>query len=288
MESLRLFALDLINVDREKHGVPPVALGFNESAQIHAEDALNNGYLVGHWTADGRKPYMLYRQAGGTGIVGENAAGSGFPLAACRKPRVVCGLIDAEAGIADHQWGMMYDDAHADWGHRDTIISPNYDTVNIGIAFDDHRLAFYQHFEYNGLTYVEEPVIDGGLLRLRPRPRDGHVIGNIAVYYDPTPKPRAPSEIELLTSYCTGGGFTDACDDVGPIAIVLKPPPPGSSYVGLEPEYVVARSWNEHEDGSVEIEAELNSLVDRSGVYTVVVWSASEDSRRLSQYSIFK
>ena len=167
LESLKLYAVDLINVDRDKHGVQAVRLGTNASAQIHAEDALTNGYLVGHWTAGGRKPYMLYRQAGGTGIVAENAAGSGFSLAKCQKPRVVCGLIDAEADITDHQWGMMYDDAHADWGHRDTIISPNYDTVNIGIAFDDHRLAFYQHFEYNGVAYIEEPVLDGALLRLQ-------------------------------------------------------------------------------------------------------------------------
>ena len=270
LESLRLFALDMINVDRDKHGVPPVRLGANASAQIHAEDAIASGYLVGHWTADGRKPYMLYRQADGTGIVAENAAGSG------------------RANIAGHQWGMMYDDAHADWGHRDTIISPNYDTVNIGIAFDDHRLAFYQHFEYNGLAYVEEPVLDGGLLRLHPRPLGGHAIGNIAVYYDPSPTPKSPSEIELLTSYCTGGGFTDDCGDVRPIAFVLKPPPPSSSYGDLKPDRVVARMWNELGDGSVEIEACLGPLADRPGVYTVVVWSASEDSRRLSQYSIFK
>ena len=32
----------------------------------------------------------------------------------------------------------------------------------------------------------------------------------------------------------------------------------------------------------------LGSLVGRRGVYTVIVWSASEDSRVLSQYSIFK
>ena len=108
------------------------------------------------------------------------------------------------------------------------------------------------------------------------------------MYYDPSPTPKLPSEITLLTSYCTGGGFTDDCDDVDPIAIVLKPPPSGSHYVGLEPEYVVARSWTELEDGSVDIEADLGSLVDRPGVYTIVVFSAPEDSRRLSQYSIFK
>ena len=287
-ESLRLFALDLINVDREAHGVPPVSLGTNDSAQIHAEDALGSGYLVGHWTADGRKPYMLYRQAGGTGVVAENAAGGGFSQEHCQRPRTVCGLTDPKASIRDHQWGMMYDDAHADWGHRDTIINPHYDTLNIGIAFDAHQLRFYQHFEYNGVAYVEEPVLDGRVLRLRPRPLDGHTIASVAVFYDPPPTPKAPSEIELLTSYCTGGGFTDDCDDVGPVATVLKPPPLGSYYVGLDPVKVVAQEWNDLDDGSVVIEADLNSLVDRSGVYTIVVWSASDDSRLLSEFSIFK
>lgn len=287
-ESLRSFALDLINADRQKHGVPPVKLGTNDSAQIHAEDALKNECLVGHWTVNGLKPYMLYRLAGGIGVVAENAAGGGSSSSECQKPRVFCGLLDVEAQISDHQWGMMYDDAHANWGHRDTIINPHYDTVNIGIAFDDHRLAFYQHFEYNGVAYDTEPVLDGGLLRLRLRPLDGHAVGNVVVFFDPTPTPKEPGEIELLTSYCTGGGFTDECDDVGPAAVVLKPPPPGSRYVDLAPGRIVANVWSEQVGGSVEIEADLGSLVDKPGVYIVVIWSESEDPRVLSEYSIFR
>ena len=287
LERLRLFALDLINADREAHGVPPVRLGSIDSAQIHAEDALAAEYLVGHWTAGGLKPYMLYLQAGGTGVVSENAAGGGFPRSECRAALVVCGPVDAEADIASHQWSMMYDDAHADWGHRDTIINPNYDTVNIGIGLDDHRLTFYQHFEYNGVAYVEEPVLAGHTLRTRVRSLDGHSIDSISVYYDPPPTPKSPSEIKLLHSYCTGGGFTDNCDDVAPVANVLKPPPIGAYYTDLESTHVVARTWNGLSDGSIEIEADLGSLVGPAGVYTIVVWSAS-DSRALSQYSIFR
>ncbi len=288
MESLRLLALDLINIDRERYGAPPVTLGTNDSAQLHAEDALKAGYLVGHWTADGRKPYMLYRLAGGTGTVAENAAGSGLPPGACEEPRVVCGLVDPVAKITEPQWAMMYDDGDSDWGHRDTIISPNYDTANIGITSNDHRLAFYQHFEYNGSTHVEEPVLDGDLLRLRPRPLAGHGIGHIAMYYDPPPTPKSPAEIDLLTSYCTGGGFTDDCDDVGPIAVVLKPPTSRSYYSSLDPEDIVALTWNERSDGSIDIEADLHSLVDRPGVYVIIVQSSLDDRRILSGYSVFR
>jgi hypothetical protein len=220
--------------------------------------------------------------------VAENAAGSGFEVGQCQKPLVVCAAVDAKEQIAGHQFSMMYDDAHADWGHRDTIINPNYDTVNIGIAIDGHRIAFYQHFEYTGLEYTDEPLIEGGRLRLAARPLDGHSIGAVAVYYDPSPVGKQPPEIQSLDAYCYGGGFTDECDGVRPIAVVLEPPPPGSQYRDLRPEQVISDVWNERGDGVVEIEADLGSLVGDPGVYTVVVQSGSEPGRLLSGYSIFK
>ena len=42
---------------------------------------------------------------------------------------------------------MMYDDAHADWGHRDNILGETHRAVNIGIAFNGKRTTFVQHFE---------------------------------------------------------------------------------------------------------------------------------------------
>ncbi|MBI4329204.1 MAG: hypothetical protein HY685_05000, partial [Chloroflexi bacterium] len=67
---LRQLALSLINNDRAKFGLPPVALGSNQAAQLHADDMLEHQYL-GHWWVDGRKPYMVYTQTGGTSYVAE-------------------------------------------------------------------------------------------------------------------------------------------------------------------------------------------------------------------------
>ena len=220
-------------------------LGTNPSAQIHAEDALKAGYLYGHWTSDGLKPYMLYRQAGGIGIIAENAAGGGYSSTACKILVVVCDRIDAEEMITDLQYSMMYDDADSDWGHRDTIIDPTYDTVNIGIAADKYQVTFYQHFEYNGLTYESEPVVENGVLKLQARPADDHVIGGITVYYDPPPTPKLSEEIQHLNAYCVGGGFADDCDDVEPTAIILRPPPEGYYYSDpdLKPESTDGQGW---------------------------------------------
>ena len=225
LDELRAYALELINVDRSKHGVPPVSLGNNKSAQIHAEDSLQHGYL-GHWTIDGSKPYMLYQAQDGVGVVAENAATpfTAESIARCKEPLVFCTPPSPTEAIAELQWAMMYDDAESDWGHRDTIINPNYDTVNIGIAHNTSGIAFYQHFEYVGVEYTDPPAIEDGILSFRVRPLYGHRIVQGSVYYDPLPEPRTAEEIESLSSYCTGGGFTEQCDGVNPVFSVLMPP----------------------------------------------------------------
>jgi uncharacterized protein YkwD len=288
LEDLRAFALELINEDRRSHGAPPVRLGTNPAAQIHAEDSLRSGYLAGHWTSGGVKPYMLYTQTGGAGVMAENASGRTTGSENCDQPTVVCGEIDVLDSIETLQWSMVYDDAHANWGHRDVIIDPAYDTVNIGIAFSDDHVAFYQHFEYTRLAHVVPPSLEDGILELWFLPLTGLEIGHIFIYYDPPPTPKRPEEITRLTAYCVGGGFTDSCGNVEPAAQVYKPPPAGSYYADLEPEDVVARAWNVYEDGRVGIEADLRHLVAAPGVYTIVIVSDNGKPEQLSMYSVVR
>ena len=286
LEDLRAFALELINEDRRSYGAPPVRLGTNPAAQIHAEDSLRSGYLAGHWTSGGMKPYMLYTQTGGAGVMAENASGQTTGSENCDQPTVICGEIDVLSAIETLQWSMVNDDAHANWGHRDVIIDPAYDTVNIGIAFSDDHVAFFQHFEYTRLAHEVAPSLDGGLLELWLQPLTDLEIGHVVIYYDPPPTPKRPEEISRLTAYCVGGGFTDNCASVAPVARVLKPPPAGSHYVDLGPEDVVAQSWNVYGDGRIRIGADLRQLVTEAGVYTVVIYSDAEQIEQLSMYSI--
>ena len=69
--------MKLINMDRGQYGISPVRLGSNIAAQLHAQDMVEHSYL-GHWWLDGRKPYMVYTQTGGTSYASENAAFSGW------------------------------------------------------------------------------------------------------------------------------------------------------------------------------------------------------------------
>ena len=276
LEELREYALQLINIDRANHGVAPVVLGTNPAAQMHAEDMILHDYL-GHWWVDGRKPYMVYSKTGGTSYVSENVASRGWSLQRWREENcdsflVRCLVPKPKDTIENHQWSMMYDDAHADWGHRDNILDEGHRAVNIGIAFNGRRVTLVQHFEGGDVEAVETPTLssDGTLNLSVSKVRSGLSIGEIvSIYYDPLPVPMTPAQIDALDSYCIGGGITTRCSDS--VIDMLKPPRPGWNYSGLDANEVVADVWREDED-SFGITANLGNLVAKPGVYTVVLW----------------
>ena len=279
MRELLEYALQLINQDRAAHGNDPVVLGSNAAAQMHAEDMLKNDYQ-GHWWLDGRKPYMVYSNTGGTSYVAENSASSGWTLRRWREENcdsflVRCSVPNPKEAIEELQWGMMYDDAHADWGHRDNILGERHRAVNIGVAYNGRRVTFFQHFEGGDVVAVRRPTLssDGKLNLSVSKLLPGLGIGKIvSIYYDPPLMPMTPAQIDALDSYCTGGGPTSDCGE--PVARVLKPPGEGRFYAGLDANEVLADEWNE-DDVFFNFTASLGSLAERPGIYTVGVWRAS-------------
>ena len=275
-DRLRQLALDLINKDRADHGMPAVALGTNQAAQLHAQDLLMNDHF-GHWWADGRKPYMVYTQTGGTSYASENVATSGWfsvawVQAGCNSLRVRCIVPTPEEAIRDHQWGMMYDDAHADWGHRDNILGATHRYVNIGVAWNSRRVVFVQHFEGGAVTADAPPsLVDERVLRLSVTKNESgiRIGGVVSVYYDPPPVPVSRELNSSLDSYCVGGGATTSCGS--PVVRILNPPQPGWFYSDLDDNDVVASSWTETAT-SFSFSADVGDLMEKPGVYTVMLW----------------
>lgn len=283
LAQLRQYALGLINKDRADHGLPPVVLGTNIAAQHHAEDMVKHDYF-GHWWADGRKPYMVYSQAGGTSYAAENAATSGFTnrqwsASRCSNFLVNCIVPTPEEAIMDLQWGMMYDDAHANWGHRDNILGTTHRAVNIGVASNGRRVVFVQHFE-GGIAAATSPpkISDGRYLNLSLRKNeDGVTIGRVvSIYFDPIPTPVSAAVNDSLKSYCLGGGSTTNCGEA--VIRVLPPPGEGRFYTNLSSNSVVASSWEETQT-SFSFTADVGHLMQTRGVYTVVVWRDTGGSR---------
>ena len=141
-EELYQYALRLINEDRKSHGVGPVVLSNIVSAQNHADDMLNAGYFS-HWNTDGVKPYVTYTKLGGRGLVAENVS---YVQAHCLAANCFANSYDPFKEINDSEYGMMYNDANSNWGHRENIINPDHTHVNLGIAYDNQRFYFVENF----------------------------------------------------------------------------------------------------------------------------------------------
>ena len=178
--------LELINAERERAGVPPVTLGDNIAAQLHAESSLANCFS-GHWGLDGLKPYMRYSLSGGYQTNAENGSGLDYCIKSSDGYRE---LRSIESEIKEMMEGWM-----SSPGHRRNILDEWHRKVNIGLAWDEYNLFGYQHFEGGSVQYSQLPEISNGRLSL-----SGQTIGNIRfsskddlglqIYYDP-PSPSA-------------------------------------------------------------------------------------------------
>jgi len=182
------YSLTLINKDRKKHGLRNVTLGTLKCAQQHAEDMLQKGYFS-HWDTMGMKPYMRYSLEKGIGFVAENVAWS-------RRPMFT--TIDLMNNIKKLQHIMVYNDSLSNWGHRDTILNPIYNRVNLGIAYDSENLYLVQDFEY---ICLEKLVVDQmsetsyGYYVTGDTPWENITIEGIVMYFDPNPKNKTKYEL---------------------------------------------------------------------------------------------
>jgi hypothetical protein len=269
--------LERINLDRTQNGLTPVSLGDNPAAQNHAADMFNNYYLS-HWDTEGLKPYMRYTLQGGFNAEGENSAYYGWYNKSDDASRYV--TIDPKQILEGLEDQMMYDDAGSNWGHRDNILNKWHKKVNIGIAYDDHRLTLVQQFEGNYIEFTQVPHIENGILALSGKITLG-TVDSITVYYDPLPKPMTQDEL------IAGPGYYDMGKQ---IALVVSPPPPGYAYSGLPEHTVQATQWETSESGGFSIQADIGPMMSKSGqgVFTVVMRSKTgNESVILTNYSLF-
>ena len=195
------YMLALIDSERRKAGVNPVVLGINNAAQLHAESSLSD-CVSSHWGADGLKPYMRYSLAGGYQSNGENGRGSDYCIKASDRYRPMSSI---QAEIREAMAGWMESP-----GHRRNILDPSHMKVNIGIAWDRYNVKMFQHFEGDYVEYQQLPEIDGGVLKLSGRTRNGAHLGSrrdlgVQIYYDPPPAPLTQGQV--ARTYCYDNGL---------------------------------------------------------------------------------
>lgn len=141
------YALSLINKDRATFGLPPLSLSTVASAQQHADSMDYFGYFE-HVDNQGYSPEDRFKMLGGAyGLIGENQGQdycNNSPVNATLISPVPCNVQTIENGIANSEWGMMYNDAVCcNNGHRMNILSLSYTEVAIGVAYNGTSNAVY-------------------------------------------------------------------------------------------------------------------------------------------------
>lgn len=266
LDRLYNVALDAINGHRTAMGREPVQLSDNTAAQMHAQDVLEQ-LAISHYMSNGEKPYMTYSMTGGAGYVAQNVAFGGYDRPWQCGGYVICTKIDPATDILAHHNGMMFDDAHADWGHRDNILDPYHTHVSLGVAYTDYTLVFVQNFETRRIEGVgpaggsANPIsLDGaGRITVAGSMDAGLDVHSIDVYYDPLPSTRTYRMHANDMSYGLGD----------PIAYVYEPHPYG--YVPMGKTIIMADRWNTS-GGTVLIEFDAPAGMSKNGAYTFYVW----------------
>ena len=306
------YMLGLINAERKKVGAPPVELGNNVSAQLHAETSLANCFSS-HWGIDGLKPYMRYSLAGGYQSNGENASGYDYCVKEGDGYRAM-GNIYAE--ILETMDGWMDSS-----GHRRSILDKRYKKVNIGLAWDRFHLFAYQHFEGDYVEYDKLPVIENGKISLNGTVKNGAGFSKdlgVQIYYDPSPHTLTRGQLSKAGCYSyeapvaslrpplSPGWSYDLDLDFGehatcksPYDVSVDTAAPSSpswfnfSLPALTLRYIVnwitASEWKA-KDAEFSVTADISELLKEygDGVYTILVWGDIDgEDAVISEYSIF-
>ena len=321
---LKLLMLEMINSQREKVGAPPVVLGDNISAQLHAEQSLL-ACTSSHWGSDGLKPYMRYTLAGGVQTNNENSTG----LSYCVEPSLRYEpLVPDDNGLPGLITQLMNGWMGSE-DHRQNLLDPSHRKVNIGLAWNKYNISANQLFEGDYVEFDLVPNFEQGILRLSGRVKNGPTIDTVEdltvdISYDPPPQPLTGGQ--LSRTYCYDFGTRVAslrfplrsnqywandsyqfvakyCAD--PYAVPASAEAPQSSmgaewdrlfakvYGGFSElitvPFVSASVW-EASEGRFEVEADINGTLEEHGpgVYTVAIAAPVNGQRAwISEYSIF-
>ena len=191
--SEKLYLLSLINAQREKAGAPPLVLGDNAAAQLHAEDSLENCFLS-HWGSNGLNSEMRYTLAGGHQSHHLFLTGLNYCITSSDGYR-------AKSDIKTEIRNWM-----GSWGRPNPdILDKRNKKVNIGLAWDTYNSTFVLGFEGDYIEYDRLPNIENGILSLSGRAGNGASFPNdtdlgIDVHYDPPPHPLTRGQLSRTYS----------------------------------------------------------------------------------------
>ena len=196
------YALRLINDRRNGAGVPPLTLGNNISAQIHAEISLRNCYSS-VWSIDGLKSYSRYSLAGGYQANNLTVHGKDY----CGRPDDTEYITESEVRSAIYDLFAPEDS----FGEQivETLTDKIYHKVNIGLATDKSFMGMSLLMESDYMEYDQIPRLRDGILTISGRTKRGIVFDepkdlSVAINWDSPPRPISVGQITRVYSSDSG------------------------------------------------------------------------------------
>ncbi len=202
----RRYMLDLVNRDRASAGLPPVALDegpAQRAGQQHAQDMAKNGYL-GHWGTDGSVPEQRFSEAGGAGMVMENAS-----CFTDEKSRTLDPAATIDRHAIEQTEDMFFHEKPPHDGHRKNILKPWHRAVGIGVAqpvatpTEIPVPCFSQEFVDDYGTYAPVPsrVRVGDTLHVEGTVAAPATFAGVGLARVEAPRPLPVSELNKRRSY---------------------------------------------------------------------------------------
>lgn len=317
------YLLELINAERDKANAPPLILGDNIAAQLHAEASLA-GCFFSPWGQDGLKPYMRYTLAGGYQSNSETNFGISYCIQAGDN---YAPLDDIESEIRNFIDRLV--------ASSDNFLNRWHRRVNIGLAWDDYNLRVVLQFAGDYTEYTQPPSLNYSVLSLSGKTHGEISFDNkddlgVQIYYDPPPQILTRGQLARTDCYDRGllvavlrppqtdrerrefrraRDFThihESCPD--PYAVPADAPPPNSPQESQQlydetraarqnqpPQritvpWLTAEHW-QADWGGFSVRADLRDILDQHGpgVYTIALWGDAgyADDILFSEYSIF-
>lgn len=201
LQQARLYMVQLINIDRGKYGLPPVALDSIASiaGQRHTDKMLSIG-AHGHWEPDGTKPPQRYNFVGGTDYVAENVAWYGSS-ASPQKPDPKARFSRAAIAGLESMW------MHSD-GHRKNILDKNRTHVGVGLSQSMYGIGVVatQEFinKYGNISKIPYKAYRGTRVQVGGTLNSGYRIQCISVTREEFPRRMSVSELNGTSSYSIG------------------------------------------------------------------------------------
>ncbi len=198
MQQARNYLVQLINIDRRRNGLAPVALDAiaSKAGQLHTDKMMRIG-ARGHFEPDGSKPPQRYNLVGGTDYVAENVYWVGnIDRQQTPDPKATFTRISL---YNIENWWMNSP------LHRANVLDKDHTHVGIGLSKskDGTTISAAQEFinKYGNIGKIPARAYRGTRVGVSGSLTPGFKAQSIDVFYEDFPRPMSVATMNATGSY---------------------------------------------------------------------------------------